>query len=194
MRASVLDRGHEEEQVMRMKASVLRIAVGVAATLMVTGLAFAQTVDYNYDRTTDFTKFKAYKWVSIEGAQHPDQITDGNIRTIVDKQLAAKGLTKKDADPVDLYVGYGTTVDQEKMITGYGGGGWRFGGMGMAETSTIKNGTILLDIYSPSGKLLVWRGTVTETLDPSANPDKNYQHLQKALAKLLKNFPPPVSK
>jgi hypothetical protein len=179
---------------MRTGTTVTRIAVVVAVTLMVTGLAFAQTASYNYDRSSDFTKFKTYKWVPIEGAKHPDQITDGNIRSIIDKELAAKGFVKKDADPVDLFVGYGTTVDQEKVITGYGGGGWRFGGMGMAETSTINNGTILLDIYSPAGKLLVWRGTVTETLDPSANPDKNFQHLQKALAKMLKNFPPPVSK
>jgi hypothetical protein len=167
----------------------------VTATVLMTGLTFAQTVNYNYDRSTDFTKFKTYKWVPIAGAKHPNQITDGNITSIIDKQLATKGLVKKDADPVDLFVGYGTTVDQEKEITGYGGGlGFRFGGMGMAETSTINNGTILLDIYSPAGKLLVWRGTVTETLDPSSNPDKNYQRLQKALTKLLKNFPPPASK
>ena len=133
---------------------------------------------------------KTYKWVPIEGAQHPDSITDGNIRTIIDQQLAAKGLTKKDADPVDLFVGYGVSVDKEKEITGYGGGGFRFGGMGMAQTSTINNGTLLLDIYNATAKSLAWRGTVTETLDPSANADKNYQKLQKALTKLLKTYPP----
>jgi len=178
-----------------MKSSLLRIAFTVVAALMVTGMAFGQTVDYNYDRGTDFTTFKTYKWVPITGAQHPDQITDGNITSITDGLLAGKGLVKKDADPVDLYVGYGTTVAQQQQIVGYGGGfGFRFGGMGMAETSTIDNGTILLDVYSPAGKLLVWRGTATETLNPSSNPDKNYQNLKKALTKLLKNFPPPAAK
>jgi hypothetical protein len=171
------------------------MAVAVVAALMVTGVAFGQTVNHNYDRGTDFTKFKTYKWVPITGAQHPDQLTDGNITSIMDGLLAAKGFTKKDADPVDLFVGYGTSVDQEKMITGYGGGmGFRFGGMGMAETSTIQNGTILVDIYNPAGKLLVWRATGTESLDPSSNPDKNYANLKKALTKLMKNFPPPVAK
>jgi hypothetical protein len=168
----------------------LRTTAAAAVIMLATGLAFGQQVAMNYDRGTDFTKFKTYKWVPIEGAQHPNQITDGNIRTIIDQQLAAKGLTKKDADPVDLFVGYGTTIDKEKEITGFGGGGFRFGGAGMAETSTINNGTILLDMYNTSAKLLVWRGSVTETIDPSANADKNYAKLQKALAKLLKSYPP----
>jgi hypothetical protein len=171
-----------------------RIAVALVAGLMVTGAAFGQTVNYNFDRSTDFTKFKTYHWVPIEGAKHPDQITDGNITSIIDAQLAAKGFVKKDADPVDLFVGYGTTVDNEKEIVGFGGGGWRFGGAGMAETQTIQNGTILVDIYNPTGKLLVWRGTVTEMLDPSSDPNKNYKRLQTALTKLLKDFPPPVKK
>lgn len=179
---------------MRMGSYGARVAFAVAAALVAGGLAFGQTVNFNYDRSTDFTKYKTYKWVPIEGAQHPDQITDGNIRGIIDAQLKAKGLVKKDADPVDLFVGYGTTIDNEKQIVGFGGGGWRFGGTGMAETQTIQNGTILIDIDDSASKLLVWRGTVTETLDPSSDPNKNYERLQRALTKLLKDYPPPKSK
>ena len=176
-----------------MKSSALRIAFAAVATLMVTGMAFGQTVNYNYDRGTDFTKFKTYHWVPIAGAQHPNQITDGNITSIIDGIMAGKGFVKKDADPVDLFIGYGTTIQDQQMITGYGGG-FRFGGMGMAETQTIQNGTILVDIYNPAGKLLVWRATATESLDPSSDPDKNYNKLKSALTKLMKNFPPPKSK
>jgi hypothetical protein len=179
---------------MKIKSSLLRIAVAAVAALMVTGMAFGQTVNYNYDRGTDFTKFKTYKWVPITGAQHPNQITDGNITSIIDGILAGKGFVKKDADPVDLFVGYGTTIQDQQMITGFGGGGFRFGGMGMAETQTIQNGTILVDIYNTAGKLLVWRATATESLDPSSDPNKNYSKLKSALTKLMKNFPPPKSK
>ena len=178
-----------------MKSTISRIAFVAVAALMMTDMTFAQTVNYNYDRGTDFTKFKTYKWVPITGAQHPDQITDGNITSIIDGILAGKGFVKKDADPVDLFVGYGTTIQDQQLITGYGGGmGFRFGGMGMAETSTIQNGTILVDIYNPAGKLLVWRATATESLDPSSDPNKNYSRLKSALTKLMKNFPPPKSK
>src|SRR5262245_26145756 len=171
-----------------MRSPMLRIAVAAAAALMVSGMAFGQQVVYNYDRGTDFSKFKTYKWVPITGAQHPNQITDGNITSIIDGILASKGFVKKDADPVDLFVGYGTTIQDQQMITGFGGGmGFRFGGMGMAETSTIQNGTILVDIYNPVGKLLVWRATATESLDPSSDPTKNYNNLKRALTKLMKD-------
>jgi hypothetical protein len=169
--------------------------LAVVAVLFAGSLAFAQQTTYNFDRGTDFTKLKTYKWVPIKGAQHPDAITDKNIVTIIDAQLAAKGLVKKDADPVDLFVGYGTTVEQEKMITGYGGGfGFRFGGMGMAETSTINNGTILIDIYAVATKTLAWRGNVTEAVPSSSDPNKNYKQLEKAITKLMKDFPPPPAK
>ena len=178
-----------------MRASMLRVAVAVAAALMVTGLAFGQQVTYNFDRGTDFSTFHTYKWVPIEGAQHPNQITANNITSIIDGIMTSKGFVKKDDDPVDLYIGYGTTIQDQQMITGFGGGmGFRFGGMGMAETSTIQNGTILVDIYNPVGKLLVWRATGTEALDPSSDPDKNYAKLKSGLTKLMKNFPPPKSK
>ena len=171
-----------------MRRSLLRAGFVVVAALMVTGSAFGQQTTFNYDRTTDFTKFKTYQWVLIDGAQHPDPITAGNISTIVDELLAAKGLVEKDAEPVDLLIGYGTTIQEQQLVTGYGGG------VGMTETSTIQNGTILVDAYNPAGKLLVWRGTVTGTINPSSNADKNYKKLKSALTKLLKNFPPPVKK
>jgi hypothetical protein len=185
----------EDQEAMKMKSFLLRNALAAVAALTVTGLAFGQQVTYNYDRGTDFSKFKTYKWVPIEGAQHPNQITAGNITSIIDGILASKGFVKKDADPVDLNVGYGTTIQDQQMITGYGGGfGFRFGGMGMAETQTIQNGTVLVDIYSTAEKLLVWRATGTESLDPSSDPNKNYSRLKTALTKLMKNFPPPKSK
>ena len=49
-------------------------------------------------------------------------------------------------------------------------------------------------MYSPSEKKLVWRGTASKTIDTRAKPEKQQKNLQKAMAKLLKNFPPPVKK
>jgi len=60
----------------------------------------------------------------------------------------------------------------------------------MATTSTINIGTVVLDVYDPKMKQLVWRGSATETVHLSNDPAKNQEHLQKAIAKLLKNYPP----
>ena len=45
-------------------------------------------------------------------------------------------------------------------------------------------------MYHASAKSLVWRGTATKTLDPKAKPEKQQKNLAKAVAKMLKNYPP----
>ena len=66
--------------------------------------------------------------------------------------------------------------------------------MTTGQTSTIYTGQLALDFYTPSSKSLVWRGAASKTLDTDAKPEKQQKNLTKAVAKLLKNFPPPVKK
>jgi predicted heme/steroid binding protein len=99
-------------------------------------------------------------------------------------------LIKTDADNADLYIGYQVAVDQQKQWKAWGTGRGFGGGMGQATSSTIDTGTLALDMYDPSSKQLVWQGRATKTLEPSGNQQKNEKNLNKAIAKLLKNFPP----
>lgn len=168
-----------------------RIGVGLTVALMACMAAAGQDVRYNFMPGTDFSKYHTYKWVPIEGGAHPNQIMDSEIKQAVDAQLAAKGLTKTDSDKADLFVGYQIAVDQEKQWNGYGmGGGLRWGGMATATQSTINIGTLVLDMYDPATKQLVWTGNATKSIDPSSNQEKNMKSLNKAMQKLLKNYPP----
>jgi hypothetical protein len=182
------------------------IAVALALVLTATS-ARAQDVGYNAMPGTDFSKFKTYKWVKIEGAQYPDQIMDSQIKSVIDGQLAAKGLTKTDDDTADLFVGYQVALDKEKQwnsfSSGMGGPGWGWGagyhgygayggGTSTTTSSTLYVGTLGLDFYDRAAKQLVWRGRATKTLDPKAKPEKREKNLGKAVAKLLKKYPPPA--
>jgi hypothetical protein len=171
------------------RKAVVAIGIGFVLTLAATVLT-AQDVKTNAMPGVDFSKFHTYKWVNIEGGTHPNQIVDQEIKQSVDSQLASKGLTKSDSDKADLYVGYQVAVDQEKQWNAYGMGGRWAGGMATATQSTINVGALVLDMYDPSTKQLVWTGTASKTLDPSSKQEKNQEHLNKAMAKLLKNFPP----
>lgn len=179
----------------RLKSGVVQFGLALGLMLLLCGSTSAQDVTYNYMPGTDFSKYHTYKWIS-ESNMHPNQIVDQQIKQAIDQQLAAKGLTKTDGETADLYVGYQVSIDQERQWNAYGGGmGWRFGGgMATATSSTIQVGTLVLDIYEPGSKQLVWRGQATKTLNPSKNPEKNQENLNKAMAKLLKNFPPPPKK
>jgi hypothetical protein len=63
-------------------------------------------------------------------------------------------------------------------------------GMASATSLAVTNGSIVLDMYDPATKQLVWTGTATKTLDPSSKQAKNIKTLDKAMQKLLKNYPP----
>jgi len=45
-------------------------------------------------------------------------------------------------------------------------------------------------MYDSANHSLVWRGVASKTINPKAKPDKQTKNLQKAVAKLLKNYPP----
>ena len=158
---------------------------GVAACAVM----LAQDVTSNSMPGTNFAKYHTYKWVDAGGA-HPNQIVDQEIKQSIDSQMASKGLTKTDAENADLYLAYQVAVDQEKQWNAFGMGRGFGGGMGQATSSTISNGTLVLDMYDPASKQLVWQGRVTKTLDTGANQQKQEKNLNKAMEKLLKKFPP----
>jgi uncharacterized protein DUF4136 len=182
------------------------LALPLVLLLAGTGTASAQDVRYNFDKQANFAAFKTYKWVTIKGATQLSELADKQVKAAVDAELSKKGLTKSESDTADLYIGYQAGIGTEKEYTsfdtgwGYGpgwyGGGWYGGGGGMTtgQTSTIYIGQLALDMYATSPKNLVWRGSASKTLDPKAKPDKQEKNLNKAVAKLLKNYPPPVKK
>ena len=174
---------------------ILKRLIFLPAFLLVVVSAFGQNVHYNYDRRADFAAYKTYQWVDIPGGAVPDQLIDQAIKNAIDEQLAQKGLTKVEKD-ADLYIGYQAVVTLEKSVTfwgmGDGFGGWGGWGphTGQAQTSTIPVGVLVVDLYDPGKKQLIWRGDVSKTIDLKRDPDKNYKNLQKAMAKLFKNYPP----
>ena len=170
--------------------------------------ASAQDVKYNFMPGTDFAKYRTYKWVRVPNAQYPNQILDGQIMQSIDAQLGLKGLSKTEGDTADLYVAYQAAVNQEKQWNSYSTGGdmWGYGrwggwggyGGGMSTTtttsSTINIGTINLDIYDVATKQQIWRGEASKTLGSGKDPNKVKKNLDKAMAKMLKNYPPPLKK
>ena len=184
---------------MRRKNLLSFVMIVLAATI-----ASSQDTRYNFDRNADFSKFKTYKWVTLKNAAQLDNLLDQQIKDAVDAELAKKGLTKVEDDSANLFIGYQAAVGQEKQFTSYGtdwgyGGGWYRGGWygpsgGMStttgQTSTIYVGQLALDMYDSANHSLIWRGLGSKTIDPKAKPDKQQKNLQKAVAKILKNYPP----
>jgi Domain of unknown function (DUF4136) len=174
------------------------------SVLFAVSCALGQDVRYNFDKNTDFSKFKTYKWVILKDASTANDLVTKQLKDAVDAELRTKGLVKVDDDSASLFIGYQAGVGQEKQFTsfnsdwGYGGGwyrgGWYGPGGGMStttgSTSTIYVGQLVLDMYDSANRDLVWRGVASKTLDAKAKPEKQEKNLAKAVKKLLKNYPP----
>jgi hypothetical protein len=184
-----------------------RFCPALALAVMACSVTYAQDVKYNYRQGTDFGKYRTYKWVNGIGGTPAiggklDEILDSEIKQSVDSQLATKGLTRVESGKADLLIDYQIALTQEKQWNGSGSawgggpgwGGWDPSGMGSlsgtATSSTINVGTLVVGLYDPAAKQLVWIGAVSKTVDPGKNQEKNRKNLDKATQKLLKEFPP----
>jgi hypothetical protein len=172
---------------MRRACQINRLVLLV--TLIGCSGAMAQEVLANFLLGTDFSKYHTYRWISIEGTTHPSQSVDARIRQSFDTQLASKGFSRSDSDKADLYVGYQAAVDQKRDWKRYGDGG-SWGEMPAVASPTLDVGTLVLDMYDPTVKLLVWTGAATKTLDPNGNEEENMKNTGRAAHKMLRNYPP----
>lgn len=164
--------------------------------------AFAQKVDVGYDKGVDFQKFKTYTWA--EPSMPPTRpLLYAKITDSIDYELQQKGLSRVDKDGDLILVPAGGMEFGLNMAAGtpilptYGGAppavnatmwtGATTGGNLMAPY--VPEGTLALTFVDRTGNKVVWSGTVKEKLDVEQK-NKSLQRIDKAIAKLLKKFPP----
>ena len=180
---------------MKQWKTVMTVLAVMAVFAVGAGVVLAQDVSTNYVPGTDFSKYKTYKWVAVEGAQKPDDIVDAQIKMAIDANMAKKGFTKATGDAADLFIAYQVAVKQETQWNTYSSGGVRWGGgMGNATSETIHIGTLALGMYDSATKALIWKGMASKTLDQGADAEKRQKNIEKAMEKLLKDFPPKPKK
>lgn len=164
--------------------------------------AWAQKVRVGYDKGTDFMKFKNYSWSQPE-TPVTRPILYAVIMGSVDTRLKARGLDRVEqggdlvlmpsggmefglnvaaGTPIlPTYSGPPPTVDAT-MWTGAGGAS-------NLMAPYVPEGTLVLTFVDRASNKVVWTGTVREKLDVE-NKTKSLELAEKAVVKLLKQFPP----
>ena len=177
---------------------VLR-AVLIGLFVVLPGIAVAQDVKIDFDKSFDFSPVKTY---SIKlGTAWGNDLSQRRVMTEFDEAIAAKGWKKVDEAQADVQVVlHGATQTKRDATTFYSGGmggyGYRYGGMGMGTAQTVVNeykvGTVVVDMFEPKSKNLVFRGIAEGEI--SDNAEKNAKRLDKASTKMFKDFPPVAKK
>jgi Domain of unknown function (DUF4136) len=167
---------------------VLAVAVGYAS---------AQGATTSFDKDANFLNYKTYKWVNIPSAQQLDELTSDQLIGTLEVALANKGLAKSKSDTADLFIGYQIARGGgDKQLNHYavglssGSAAGATSGTAGATTTVVHSGQLVLDMYDAATKKLIWRGIVSHAIDANAKPDKKQKHMDKAVEKLLRDYPP----
>ena len=181
-----------------MSKLVLCRASRILLILIGTNCVLAQEIKVEYNPKENFEGFKNYSWVTQDYYQHP--LLALNIMGAIDEELQAKGLTRVDEGGDLIVAAYGA-IDSDLNVAyrpeiysmpGLAGPVWWSNGMWVPGSSSavyIKQGTLVVDIADPHQKRLKWRAIARMKLD-SQKRDKNFERVNKAIAKMFRKFPP----
>jgi hypothetical protein len=175
-------------------------AMFTCSLLMLAVTAAAQDVKTDFDKVFNFSTVKTYS-IKI-GTTWGNDLSQRRVLTEFDEAIAGKGWKKVAEGQADIQVIlHGATQTKHNATTFYTGmgggyGGYRYGGVGMGSAQTMVSeyqvGTLVADMFDAKTKNLVFRGTAEDEI--SDNPEKNAKKLEKASAKMFKNFPPTPKK
>jgi hypothetical protein len=159
--------------------------------MMTAGFLYAQDVKTDRDKHVDFSKYHTFTWIKEPKTENP--LMKQRIIDAVNTQLAAAGLRLVESH-ADLGVAANTATRQEHTLQGFydgfpGGWGWHryWGGPVMTYVDTYEVGTLVVDLFDTETKQVVWWASATDTI--SDKPEKNAEHLNKAVEKMFKDFP-----
>lgn len=155
-----------------------------------------------YDKGVDFSKFTSYTWSEPKTAPTRPLLYQ-SIMNSIDYELNARGLLRTDttgdliliaaggmefglytppgAPILPTFAGPPPTIDAT-MWTGAGGAS-------NLMAPYVPEGMLILTFVDRSTNKVIWSGTATQKLDVEKK-EKSLELIDKAITKLLKDFPP----
>lgn len=175
------------------KISVMKFLKIIILLLLITSCAPIR-VNYDFEKGTDFSKYKTYNYYS-DMKTGLSELDTKRFLDAIDTKMAAKGFILSDSP--DFFIDIKSSEYQEaqrnNVGVGLGGGGGHVGGgisIGLPIGQANVNRQITIDFVDENKKQLFWQAVSESSFNPNAAPEKREQ-LFKALAeKVLAAYPP----
>jgi hypothetical protein len=156
----VLKQAHDREVFLHLK---FRVTGVLLLSLLAAQSVFAQKITVEFDRDTDFSKYKTFAirngQLSSMSPALNNELVKKRIESDIERALTAKGL-ELTTGRADLNVGYRfgalKKIELERYPAGWYGMGTRVVRVPFAE------GTLVIDLRDPTTRSLVWRGIASE--------------------------------
>ena len=193
----------------------LLVALGV---LGLAGCTSVQTsTNYDPGSVQQLDTYRTYSWLPMKKDGGDSRVYNPIIRArvhqAVDAEMAERGFRQVPPDQKpDFKLGWHGAIDEKvayDVINNYYGygwgpwynsffGPWGYGGAGLPMSQTVareyREGTLILDVVDGESNQLVWRGTAEARLSERMGAGKSQKLINKAVDKLLADFPPEPKK
>lgn len=164
----------------------------------------------DWDTTANFAALKTYSWAPgqqpLTGDPRIDHnvLLDERVRQAVDDVLGSRGYQKNETNP-DFWISYQAAIESKISATtmpsyGYATPYANYHGMshydyagwdtGSTMVTQYDEGSIIIDVADAKARKLIWRGTVSDVVNPSRTPAKRQQKIDEAITKVFADFPP----
>jgi uncharacterized protein DUF4136 len=151
-------------------------------------------VNYDYEKTTDFSKYKTYNYYQdIETGM--SELDTKRILAALDTNLQSKGLSLSETPDFFINIQSSEFQESQRNTVGVGlGGGRRNVGGGLSVGIPIGqsniNRQIIIDFIDENGKGLFWQAVTDSSYNPKASPQKREATLKAIVEKVLLQYPP----
>jgi len=151
-------------------------------------------VNYDYDKTTDFTAYKTYNYY-VDMQTGLNQLDTKRLLKAIDDQLNSKGIIL--SDNPDFLINIKSSQYQEapssSVGVGVGGGGGNVGGgvsIGFPVGSSTFNRQIIIDFVDENKSGLFWQALSESSFNPDASPETKEVKLNEIVTKIFSEYPP----
>ncbi|GAL62442.1 DUF4136 domain-containing protein [Algibacter lectus] len=151
-------------------------------------------VNYDYEKGTDFTKYKSYNYYA-DMKTGLSELDTKRLLNALDEQLQAKGFALSDTP--DFFIDIKSTefqgAQRQTVGVGVGGGGGNVGGgisIGLPLGQAQVTRQITVDFVDENIKQLYWQAVSESSFNPNSSPEKREARLSAIVAKILKKYPP----
>lgn len=151
-------------------------------------------VNYDYEKSTDFSKYKTYNYYSdLETGMN--ELDTKRFLKVLDAKLQAKGFTISETP--DFFINIQSSEFQEAQSStvglGVGGSGGHVGGglsVGIPIGQSKINRRIIIDFIDENGRGLFWQAVSDGSYNPKASPEKREALFIAIVDKVFLQYPP----
>jgi hypothetical protein len=152
------------------------------------------TVNYDYEKATDFSKYKTYNYYSDLETGLSDLDTK-RLQHVLDQGMLAKGFTKSDYADFLINITSSEYQNQNRNTVGVGvgGSGRNVGGgisIGIPVGKSKMSREIVFEFVDAEKNNLFWQAISESNYKENTSPEKREENLKAIVAKVLEGYPP----